>query len=105
MAKAKDKIDEMIERADEQAAMVLAGTLDPLAPVLPDGGQPDTVAAGMTRICIVSEDHTDGIQKKTWQRGSVVEIDQYTAQRMINNKWAYPTSEPINEIILPYKGK
>ena len=103
--KPKRSIEEMIAAADEQAALVIAGELDPLNPPLPDNGQPDSVAPGMTRICIVSNDHTDGIQKKTWLRNSVIEIDQYTAQRMVNNKWAYPTSEPINEILIEYKGK
>lgn len=103
--KPKRSIEEMITAADEQAALVIAGELDPLNPPLPDNGQPDSVASGMMRICIVSSDHTDGIQKKTWLRNSVIEIDQYTAQRMVNNKWAYPTSEPINEILIEYKGK
>lgn len=103
--KPKRSIEEMIAAADEQAALVVAGEIDPVNPPLPDEGQPDTVAPGMMRVHIVSADHTDGIQKKTWLRDSVIEIDQYTAQRMINNKWAYPTAEPINEILAAYKGK
>ena len=105
MPKPKRSIEEMIAEADEQAALVITGELDPLAPPLPDNGQPDTVAPGMMRVHIVSKDHTDGKAKKTWLRDSVIEIDQYTAQRMINNlKCAYPTTEPINEILVEYKG-
>ena len=64
------------------------------------------VAPGMMRVHIVSQDHTDGKVKKTWLRDSVIEIDEYTAKRMIENlKCAYPTSEPINEILVEYKGK
>jgi hypothetical protein len=105
MAKAKLSIEEMIAKADDQAALVATGELDPLAPPTTNG-QPDDVAPGMMRIHIVSTDHTDGKAKKTWLRDSVIEIDQYTAQRMIQNlKCAYPTTEPINEILAPYKGK
>lgn len=105
MPKAKPSIEQMIAEADERAERELAGD-DPAAPVLPDNGQPDTVAPGMMRIHIVSPDHTDGKYKKTWLRDSVIEIDEYTAKRMIENlKCAYPTTEPINEIIAPYKGK
>lgn len=103
--KPKKTIEEMIAAADEQAALVAVGDFDPMNPPLPDNGQPDSVTPGMMRVCIVSHDHTDGRAKKTWLRNSVIEIDQYTAQRMVNNKWAYPTSEPINEILVEYKGK
>ena len=83
MPKPKLTIDEMIQKADEQAALVATGELDPINPPLPDQGQPDTVAPGMMRVHIVSTDHTDGKAKKTWLRDSVIEIDQYTAMRMI----------------------
>lgn len=69
-------------------------------------GTGNATAPGMMRVCIVSEEHTDGKAKKTWKRGSVIEIDQYTATRMISNlKCAYPTDEPLNEILVEYKGK
>lgn len=106
MPKAKKTIEEMITEADEKAALIVAGEFDPLTPPLPDAGQPDAVAPGMMRVHIVSQDHTDGKVKKTWLRDSVIEIDEYTAKRMIENlKCAYPTSEPINEILVEYKGK
>lgn len=106
MSKPKDRIDDLIEKADAQAVLVQTGKLDPLTPVLPDNGQPDTVAPGMMRIHIVSADHTDGIQKKTWLRDSVIELDTAAAEWMVNvAKAAYPTSEPINEILTEYKGK
>lgn len=60
---------------------------------------------GMTRIRILSNDHTDGRLKKTWKQNSVIEIDQYTAQRMIDRNWAAPTTAPVNELLVEYKGK
>lgn len=103
MAKPKKTIEEMMREADERAARELAGE-DPAAVALPDNGQPNEVAPGMMRIHIVSPDHTDGKYKKTWLRDSVIEIDEYTARRMVENlKCAYPTTEPINEILAPYK--
>lgn len=68
--------------------------------------QAEGIAPGKMRIHIVSPDHTDGKAKKTWLRDSVIEIDQYTAMVMVNDlKCAYPTDEPLNEILLEYNGK
>jgi hypothetical protein len=96
-------LDAAIEAAIVKAEESLSKP-DMINGVAPGSGS--ATAPGMTRICIVSLEHTDGKAKKTWKRGSVIEIDQYTAKRMIENlKCAYPTDEPLNEILVEYKGK
>lgn len=105
MPRPKDKIAELIVEADMRAAKEIAGE-DPAIPDLPDNGQPSEVAPGMMRVHIVSPDHTDGIQKKTWLRDSVIELPIADAQWLIDVAHAaYPTDEPINELLTAYKGK
>jgi len=91
-------LDAAVEAAIEKAAAD--------AETATAGNQPADVTPGMMRIHIVSPDHTDGIQKKTWLRDSVIELDTATAEWLVNvAKAAFPTTEPINEILAPYKGK
>lgn len=105
MAKKTKSIDELL--ADANAGIEASpnefeeDAPEEAAPVV---GAPST-PPGMTRIRILMADHTDGRLKKTWKEGSVIEIDQYTAARMIAKQWAAPTAAPINEILLEYKGK
>lgn len=103
MPKPKDKIQSMIEDADEGAERILAEKNAPNAPS--DWAQPDNIAPGMVRLHLVSEKHHDGKAKKTWLRDSVFEIDEYTARKMVDVlKCAFPTTEPINEILVAYEG-
>lgn len=107
MAKPKDNIQELIEQADINANEELASTAASTAPLTVEGlPQPADVAPGMIRVHLVSPSHHDGKAKKTWLRDSVFEIDEATARIMIDElKCAYPTTEPINEILTPYEGK
>ena len=90
-------LDAAVEAAIEKAAADVRATAS---------DQPADMTPGMMRIHIVSPDHTDGIQKKTWLRDSVIELDTATAEWLVNvAKAAFPTTEPINEILAPYKGK
>jgi hypothetical protein len=98
----KPNIEDLIHDADartdgaepvetEQEAEVITAT----TPATP---------SGFLRIRILTEDHTDGKYKKTWKKNSVIEIDQYTAGRLINAGWAAPTTAALNEVTIDYKG-
>ena len=102
----KKSIEEMLQRADAHADNTPGLIIDEDAPVdVIDAPEAAQTPEGMTRIRILSADHTDGKAKKTWLQNSVVEIDQYTAARMIAKQWAAPTTAPLNELLAEYKGK
>lgn len=107
MAKSyKKSIEEMIQRADVHAEIAPGTIIDEDAPVdVIEIAEAPQTPEGYTRIRILSADHTDGKAKKTWLQNSVVEIDQYTAARMIAAGWAAPTAAPLNEMLAEYKGK
>lgn len=102
--KVKPNIEELIQRANEQAETAPGTIIDEDAPIIDAPATP--TPEGMTRVRILSyPDHTDGKAKKTWLQYSVVEIDQYTAARLIAAGWAAPTTAPLNEMLAEYKGK
>lgn len=102
--KPKTSIDEMLSVADEQGEWhdsAEEAEAEPEAAAVTE----TTTPAGMMRVRILMAEHTDGRLKKTWKQNSVIEIDQYTAQRMIDRNWAAPTTAAINEMLVAYKGK
>ena len=102
----KKSIEEMIERADAHAENAPGTVIDEDAPVeVIDAPEAPQTPEGYTRIRILSADHTDGKAKKTWLQNAVIEIDQYTAARMVAAGWAAPTTAPLNELLAEYKGK
>ena len=103
----KKSIEEMLQRADAHAENAPGTVIDEDAPVVDviDAPEAPQTPAGMTRIRILSADHTDGKAKKTWLQNSVIEIDQYTAARMVEKQWGAPTTAPLNELLAEYKGK
>ena len=101
MAKPKKSITELIADANNRP-----DGADPVEIEETEAPQVETpTPAGLMRVRILMGEHTDGRLKKTWKQNSVIEIDQYTAQRMIDRNWAAPTTAPINEMLVAYKGK
>jgi hypothetical protein len=104
MPKPKPNIEELIidanTRTDGQEPVEVEPEVDVTNAATPTPATP----SGLLRIRILTDDHTDGKYKKTWKKNSVIEIDEYTAQRMINAGWAAPTTAALNEMTLEYKG-
>lgn len=103
LAMKKKSIEQLIEEANTGNPEAFVEP-EPEAPIVAEAAPP-AVAPGMTRVRILNSFHTDSKVKKTWKQNSVVEIDEYTAARMIRAGWAAETTAEINEMLVEYKGK